>query len=208
MNSRGMLMGAIQFVVKTGGRKAVPAEVKAARGSRVKALRDMFGWTQQAVADASENRLVRTTVVTLEKGDKLSSLVNIQGLAAAFGLTSDALQLYLAGEVPIAATLVSSPKWRAKEASASGQHRAVTTEDVQRIENLEDAIAILGDYPGFTARIAVEMRGEYSRMRDDHVRSIREWVDLGKSRIAGAKGKAIGGHATAEFDELPAKKRK
>lgn len=58
-------------------------------GRRLRILRAVHGWSQEALADASG--LHRTYISAIERGHCNLSLDNLERLAAAFGVTSSAL---------------------------------------------------------------------------------------------------------------------
>lgn len=63
--------------------------LRAQLGRRLRILRAVHGWSQEALADASG--LHRTYISAIERGRCNLSLDNLERLAAAFGVTSSAL---------------------------------------------------------------------------------------------------------------------
>lgn len=84
-------------VARTGGRAAEPAQVKLARGERLKALRLALGRTQETIAKDGE--FPREDMSRFERGEKLSSEANRRKLAKGFGINLDLLAKLLDGEV-------------------------------------------------------------------------------------------------------------
>lgn len=69
-------------------------------GDMVRALRKELGLTQEALADRAG--LQRTRVVRIESDAEKGSSPNVRrGLATAFGLSLDDLDLYLRGELSL-----------------------------------------------------------------------------------------------------------
>lgn len=70
---------------KTGGRVAVPDEVKLAWGQRIRAYREALGMTQDAIAD--RGGFARPDMSRFEKGEKLSPAANRGKLALGLGIS-------------------------------------------------------------------------------------------------------------------------
>ena len=88
-------MSSNQHVRKTGGRTAEDPKVTAARGARLKALREHRGMVQEDVARAGA--FERSEMSTFEAGTKLSTVSNCLKLARAFGGSVEAMHEYLEG---------------------------------------------------------------------------------------------------------------
>lgn len=78
--------------------------VKQPIGEEVRALRKALGLTQDAVA--ARAGIQRTRVVRIEGNQEAGSSWNVRrGLALAFGLSLDDLDMYLRGELSLAGAL-------------------------------------------------------------------------------------------------------
>lgn len=78
--------------------------VKQPIGEQVRALRKALALTQETVA--SRAGIQRTRIVRIESNHEAGSSPNVRrGLAVAFGLSLDDLDLYLRGELSLAGAL-------------------------------------------------------------------------------------------------------